>query len=1291
MRAGKYLRGFLAVVLSVGLQSVQADNVGTGGTITYTDSSGLNPAGTPYVDGYVVHTFTSSGTYSNSFAVSADVLVVAGGGGGGNSTGGGGGAGGFIYTNAFPVSSGSNSVTVGAGGGGGTSSGRTGTNGANSVFGSLVAYGGGGGASNFGSTPNGSAGGSGGGASESGGAGTGGARTDGQGNVGGDMGAGWPPYRCGGGGGAGTPGTNSSDTVLGHGGAGLSSGISGTTKWYAGGGGGGVYNEGAGGSGGQGGGGTGGNQSSLPAGGPTDGDDNTGGGGGGQAQNRGDQAGSGGSGIVIIRYPYDVGALTVSVTSPTHGQEFLSGSSVTATVEVASGETNYWVTFYTNTVAAWSTNDSPDSVFTIELGALADGTYTNYATVTDGLSSNATSVTNTFTVAPDTTPPTPDPMGFADAPASLATNMIVMTASNATDALSEPVYYYFVNTTNGTNSGWISSAVWTNTGLTEGTTYGYKVRARDSATPSSNVTAYSDVFTAVPADPTVPPTDLYWTGAGTWGVDSKWATNSGGTYDQAWIPESSAFFEGTADTVTLGESINVSNLTINTTGYDIVQGASQNYVLSVAAGGGITAIITGNGTSITAGITNSPTVYIDPSNDNQIFALDPVGASMTLGAISVQSHGPLVNLGGSTTGNSVTTVTGAKIYKHGSSEWTLTGTASAYEHYITSGDLIVSGSGSLRSNSRAVKLSGGTLHYNNPGAVFNNAGSGPSGINDGDCIWITGGSIDNSSGAAITTSTYNPRMSWGSDWTFIGSKGTDSDLHIGTGQVGLFTSPTVTVNSNATFTVGGTVFGAYDLTKAGTGTLKLEGVNTYSGNTIVNAGTLSLGDGTANSSLDDGKDLRIAAAAGAKVELDFVGTDTVFAVLFDGVAGAAGTWGADGHATANHTTNALTGTGLLYSDGGVLTDTYLWDGGDIDIGGDGDAAGNLADGTWNTTTSNWDIGYVAHTNWGNTTADTAKFERGAAGNRTVTLGSDITLGEIDYQGTADTANQLYIGNTTEDNYLNFGGAALITSYNYYLTIRAGITGSPTIDYTSRSGDNNSALTLDPAASVSMTLGTVNISKNPGSQKNAILNLDGKSTGNSADSVTWSSGAHQLTISKLDTSTWTVGGFSIHGDSRVNVQSGTLVANGTWNPSHQFDVTGGTLGGTGTLSCTKGGATEIIRVLSGTIAPGDPTGTMTIADDCDIDGTLAITVNGAAVSTLAVDPTKTLDITGATLDVTVMSASGPVVIATYGSGQLSGNPFASDNLPTGWEIDYEANGGTAIILASPPAGTLVIIR
>jgi autotransporter-associated beta strand protein len=190
-------------------------------------------------------------------------------------------------------------------------------------------------------------------------------------------------------------------------------------------------------------------------------------------------------------------SLNVTLTSPTDGQQFPSGSSITATVEVTGGEAPYDVTFYTNSAIAWSTNDSPSSLFTIDLGVLADGTYTNYATVTDNVSSNATSVTNTFTVAPDTDAPNPNPMTFAVVPWSLNTTTIVMTASTATDALSEPVYYYFENTTNTDNSGWISSTVWTNTGLTEGTTYGYQVKARDSATPS-NETAFSSVFTAGP-------------------------------------------------------------------------------------------------------------------------------------------------------------------------------------------------------------------------------------------------------------------------------------------------------------------------------------------------------------------------------------------------------------------------------------------------------------------------------------------------------------------------------------------------------------------------------------------------------------------------------------------------------------------------------------------------------------------------------------------------------------------------------------------------------------------------
>lgn len=59
---------------------------------------------------YRIHTFTNSGTFTVASPGTVEVLIAAGGGGGGR-LGGGGGAGGLIYSNAFPVDSGSYTVT----------------------------------------------------------------------------------------------------------------------------------------------------------------------------------------------------------------------------------------------------------------------------------------------------------------------------------------------------------------------------------------------------------------------------------------------------------------------------------------------------------------------------------------------------------------------------------------------------------------------------------------------------------------------------------------------------------------------------------------------------------------------------------------------------------------------------------------------------------------------------------------------------------------------------------------------------------------------------------------------------------------------------------------------------------------------------------------------------------------------------------------------------------------------------------------------------------------------------
>ena len=275
-------------------------------TILLTDTSCAVTTSTTGI--YTVKSFSTVGSCTWTVpagVTSVEYLVVAGGGGGAS---GGGGAGGLLTNvggSAFSVSpSAILNVTVGAGGTAGTGGSSAG-NGGDSVFATVTATGGGGG----GGASAGLNGGSGGGGGFD--------RTGvpystgvaGQGFGGGITGHGG--YGAGGGGGgAGGAGANAAIVHQGGaGGVGVQSSITGVATYFAGGGGGGVnHNCGCsvadgGGAGGLGGGG---NGSTLGNGGGsffdgTSGAPNTGGGGGG-TDPESSVAGSGGSGIVIIRY-----------------------------------------------------------------------------------------------------------------------------------------------------------------------------------------------------------------------------------------------------------------------------------------------------------------------------------------------------------------------------------------------------------------------------------------------------------------------------------------------------------------------------------------------------------------------------------------------------------------------------------------------------------------------------------------------------------------------------------------------------------------------------------------------------------------------------------------------------------------------------------------------------------------------------------------------------------------------------------------------------------------------------
>jgi hypothetical protein len=271
---------------------------------------------------YAYHAFKTSGSFVPYSTLSCDVLVVAGGGGGAL---GGGGAGGYRSGTSISVSS-PVSVTVGAGGSGGLSYGR-GTSGSNSVFSTITSTGGGTGGPNAYYTGNiGGSGGSGGGGgghgdnvnSDTANAGTGnaGGYSPVEGYAGGVGVYAGPRIAGGGGGGASAVGTGyspspaSSNTITtaGNGGSGSNAHASwasatgtGVGGYYAGGGAGGGRDITPG-SAGAGGGGFGGNTDSNSGAvllGVGFGIPNTGGGGGGTYYT---PSGSGGSGIVIVRY-----------------------------------------------------------------------------------------------------------------------------------------------------------------------------------------------------------------------------------------------------------------------------------------------------------------------------------------------------------------------------------------------------------------------------------------------------------------------------------------------------------------------------------------------------------------------------------------------------------------------------------------------------------------------------------------------------------------------------------------------------------------------------------------------------------------------------------------------------------------------------------------------------------------------------------------------------------------------------------------------------------------------------
>ena len=177
----------------------------------------------------------------------------------------------------------------------------------------------------------------------------------------------------------------------------------------------------------------------------------------------------------------------------------------------------------------------------------------------------------------------------------------------------------------------------------------------------------------------------------------------------------------------------------------------------------------------------------------------------------------------------------------GTNTLTIDGTGNTFigSKIIDTGIIVKKGSGTLtltnaNTFSGGVTLLAGQLNVNYGGNIPSSGiGVGP--------LTIAGGMIiDNTSGTDLQVVETNIQ-NWNADFTYAGSA---NSLQLGAGPVilgGSGTNRQVTVTAN-NLTVAGVISGPYSLTKAGNGTLIFGNVtNVYSGDTIINGGTVKCG------------------------------------------------------------------------------------------------------------------------------------------------------------------------------------------------------------------------------------------------------------------------------------------------------------------------------------------------------------------------------------------------------------------------------------------------------------------
>lgn len=324
------------------------------------------------------------------------------------------------------------------------------------------------------------------------------------------------------------------------------------------------------------------------------------------------------------------------------------------------------------------------------------------------------------------------------------------------------------------------------------------------------------------------------------------------------------------------------------------------------------------------------------------------------------------------------------------------------------------------SGSGPITLSGGTLNLGSPTAL----GNGVLSIGASTAINATGGALD------LVT---NNAQVWSGSFTFVGS----NDLDLGTGAVTLGSNLAVTTTASY-LVVGGAISDGGNnrgLTKAGNGTLQLDGANSFTGPITINAGVLRISHPTALGTVAGG----VSQSGASALEIDgFLGGLTVGAEPLTINGGGITNFGALRNIAGDNTysgTVTMAGQSRINSDSDTLTlnnPTAVSSSGlTLVVGGLGNitisgavalgAGGVAKDGTGTLTLSGNNT-YVGNTS---VAAGTLNMTGKLTGNGTPTAGSNLLYG---------TAAGNSVVNVSGDitNYFRFQGATNASASAAYI-------------------------------------------------------------------------------------------------------------------------------------------------------------------------------------------------------------------------------------------------------------------